>query len=787
MVGFNHRSVTETPEQNAQRLLALLRDASWNGTATIDMVTYSRGGLVARWLIERLLPDHNLPLTIRNVAFVAAANGGTPLADRKHWQYLIDLTTNLAVAPLRLAKLSGEPNIALAARVFSEAVSGLSDAAKMLTSIALDPESEEHRMPGLASMDPSSSPLLQTLNESALALRPDQTASLQYYTVVANFETELGNPPDLRLTGMPSRFTTLVADAFVDALFDQAPNDLVVPNASTTTVHPDLAAKTQALVTLEKSPVVTHLSLMLSPKIAEPLRTVLGQGPEVMGTEREFALSGTTPEALVDLYMQAEAPEEAALGDSIFVEVQFQREPFASQLGVNAGREVLSVDEELPLLVDVLPRRGFEVVDDHLQEVPCPDSEGLEVRLFELRAVEKTALPAEIYVSVRQAGRFLAQIELRTRVVDATSPDVEVIRTPAVIPSPSGKNADHQLFVSYFNRAQSKTLQFTVLSQAVGESPEFPDVDLPPRYHDRLQALYGEIEAMYADTRQIDTFDQRLVELGKQLARELMPDALRTLLWAHREHIQGFCLVTDEPFIPWEMVYLESPDLGEGCFLAEIGFTRQMRGRLCPDQLSVRPERRFTAVPRYPSQLSLQFALAEERWLHQHLGAAPLPDDLAKTLASGLTADLLHFAGHGDADDVDAYLVLGGEVDDGRFRATLFSSQQAGDFELQGAPLVFLNACNTGRRVSASESDHSWARKFLVQGKAGAFLAPLWSVGDQRATHFSATFYEALHNGACVADAVAAARREARAEGDPTWLSYAVYAQPHAKVAFEVA
>jgi len=45
---------------------------------------------------------------------------------------------------------------------------------------------------------------------------------------------------------------------------------------------------------------------------------------------------------------------------------------------------------------------------------------------------------------------------------------------------------------------------------------------------------------------------------------------------------------------------------------------------------------------------------------------------------------------------------------------------------------------------------------------------------------FSEAFYRALIDGASMAAAATAARAAARVSGDPSWLAYAVYADPTA-------
>ncbi len=83
LFGFNHFTISETPEENAKRLLA---DLPAQG-ATFDVVTHSRGALVLRTLTElgpQLGPEA-ARFRIGKVIFVAATNDGTTLASPARW------------------------------------------------------------------------------------------------------------------------------------------------------------------------------------------------------------------------------------------------------------------------------------------------------------------------------------------------------------------------------------------------------------------------------------------------------------------------------------------------------------------------------------------------------------------------------------------------------------------------------------------------------------------------------------------------------------------------------
>ncbi len=95
--------------------------------------------------------------------------------------------------------------------------------------------------------------------------------------------------------------------------------------------------------------------------------------------------------------------------------------------------------------------------------------------------------------------------------------------------------------------------------------------------------------------------------------------------------------------------------------------------------------------------------------------------------------------------------------------------------------VIVLNACQAGRLGFKLTGIGGFAQAFLKRG-AGAFVGTLWSVVDQPARTFVETFYSELLKEASLAEATITAREEARQAGDATWLAYAVYGHPHARV-----
>jgi hypothetical protein len=327
-----------------------------------------------------------------------------------------------------------------------------------------------------------------------------------------------------------------------------------------------------------------------------------------------------------------------------------------------------------------------------------------------------------------------------------------------------------------------------------------------------VNELYADIEAAWTQAQpQIDIFHDHLKATGVRL-RGLLPPGLQRLLWkAYRERrLASLLVLSDEPFVPWEIVFLDDPDAGghaEACFLGELGLCRWLYGAVAVSRINVRPDRAAYVIPFYPDA---RFRLVnaetvELPMVERVLKARAVTPHYAevKALLKGDACDLIHFAGHGAAESRSigkASVLLQGNKDAGSAYVTepLFADVVASEARLRGAdgnrPLVMLNACQVGRLGHGLTSIGGFAPAFLgiregeteAIGKAGAFVGALWSVGDEPASDFARAFYETLRKpgGATIGEATVAGRKAARDARDGTWLAYAVYAHPNCKVEF---
>jgi CHAT domain-containing protein len=150
--------------------------------------------------------------------------------------------------------------------------------------------------------------------------------------------------------------------------------------------------------------------------------------------------------------------------------------------------------------------------------------------------------------------------------------------------------------------------------------------------------------------------------------------------------------------------------------------------------------------------------------------------------------DVLHYAGHaafhGTDPDLSGLLLHGRET---------FYAEKIQRL-VEGQPLVFLNACQTGRAANENVAAHTTsylgrpagglATAFLYGG-ALACIGSLWPVYDDAAAHFAITFYHQLVDGNLVGEAVRKARESTYQAfpGQVTWAAYSLNGDPTFRIA----
>lgn len=188
LFAFDHFTLSHDPERN---LVEFLDRVPPTLDLNVDVISHSRGGLVARALAGETSTGTIPGLTVNKAVLVGVPNHGTALADSRHLSDLIDRYTSM----LNLIP-SGPHSVVI------ELLEAIITAVKMIGASAIE------GLPGLLSMDPNGE-FLKKLNQGA-------PASTNYFGMAADYEPTGG-------------MKDLVADGVIDRVFLDAANDLVVP------------------------------------------------------------------------------------------------------------------------------------------------------------------------------------------------------------------------------------------------------------------------------------------------------------------------------------------------------------------------------------------------------------------------------------------------------------------------------------------------------------------------------------------------------------------------------
>jgi hypothetical protein len=261
VLGFDHPTLSLDPMENAIDLLRRLSAAALPRPPTIDIVGYSRGGLVARSLVEGLLPSAEWRATAGRVVFVGVPNGGTSMANPDHWERFLNLYTNLAVASLRVIGLiTGSLPIA---EIAAELLKGVGPFAKYLATYRVDGGG----VPGLAAMNPRGE-FVRELNKT----QPGQPGpGAPWYVISSAFEPgKVGG----NLGAIPAELKRRLLDSLAHE-FSAVPNDLVVDTESMSAIDPDVAGLVAGSLLLSPNGEVYHLTYFVQPPVANALQTWL--------------------------------------------------------------------------------------------------------------------------------------------------------------------------------------------------------------------------------------------------------------------------------------------------------------------------------------------------------------------------------------------------------------------------------------------------------------------------------------------------------------------------------
>ena len=312
-----------------------------------------------------------------------------------------------------------------------------------------------------------------------------------------------------------------------------------------------------------------------------------------------------------------------------------------------------------------------------------------------------------------------------------------------------------------------------------------------------MERIYARVTQELKSFNDLKALQREARALGATLSRELFDPEVARRLWPLRDRIKLIQIRSWEPYIPWELVRLHDPDSNDTDehFLAEYNLVRTLTDRPPTRRLAMRDWSYLAA--RFP--MGSLPAVGAELGYFTGTQAQSLPARAIKPTAIDATKDafydaladgrfdVLHISCHAESlhqSIEDSSLIIGDMTPPGANRPELIqvnTETVRSEAKLTArAPLVFLNACETGRVGAVLTAWGGWPNVFVRCG-AGAFVGASWAVRDKPAAAFATAFYEALWSDKTLAEAAGAARQAAKVSGDASWLAFKVYGHPRAR------
>jgi hypothetical protein len=509
------------------------------------------------------------------------------------------------------------------------------------------------------------------------------------------------------------------------------------------------------------------------------------------------------PAAAAPAMLAAQAPEQVAVGEDALIDVRVELAEGAAPLAhaLAARVRVDTADRPADPIRAILSvgDPALQIVGPRVLTLATPSPGRPAISAFEVRGAATGA--ARVAVTFRQGGTELGALSFTLDVVAARTSTRQLsardLATPA---APDDVPADLTVLIqerqsgaevryTYFVDSDLLDLHFAEFESRAFSAPAAGAAATPLAF---VQSVYDRIvKRALVNMDDVHVFARELKGIGTDLCRQLLHDDFVRALWPVRDRVRVVHVTSWEPYIPWELLRLKHPDTGEtdDRFLGEYGLVRSLSGRKLPRRLAMRDWRYLVAE--YPEGSSPNVG-GEVDYLATELPSRGIrPERIPSGQAAVLDAlaagdfDLLHIACHGAADHahIDASeLILGDRLTPhGVIPVSLGPTTVREEAKLKARhPLVFLNACESGRAGVSLTDMGGWPKAFLGAG-AGAFVGTSWAVREKPAAAFARAFYDALLRDAPLSEAAREGRQAAKALGDGSWLAFVVYGEPAAR------
>jgi len=548
----------------------------------------------------------------------------------------------------------------------------------------------------------------------------------------------------------------------------------------------------------EDATVIEDIPIPLEPQHQlEENATVLGPVPMIIDpvvkgdfqASYDRAVEGATTQDRTDVhYSDVSFPGQTVVGQMEALRVAITRRAMNTRAAPLPLER--SSDDTQPMKVDayvVVSPLDFDLESSNVQTITVfPNTDSAPV-LFKLLA--KSEGRKTIAVEFFQNARYLGRAELETAVSQQVQYPHPVSAQATLEMSATQLPPDLTILFDRVPVGNDRHYYRYRLLSPIRELnlwfDEFrsPETNVTPQGF--LEETFTQLNRMLSSDTPGEFFFGRLNSIGMSLYRRLFSDDFKHLYWnSLRNKVQNIVIISFEPWIPWELVRPfnhETNEADDGFLCEKFNLTRWLAGAGFPDTISL--EQLGLIV----STSSLDSAKLEAEEIKKLLGskARDILSSSPSVYRLLRTNDLygLHFACHGsfNKDNPDMSTL---SLEDGTWLSPIDIDGDGLTFG-KNRPLVFLNACETGQGGYALTGMGGWAEAFVGRARCSGLIGSIWKAKDESACKFAVAFYRNLLDGKTIAEAARLARLSIKQTGDPTWLSYTVYANPLAHLVID--
>jgi hypothetical protein len=499
----------------------------------------------------------------------------------------------------------------------------------------------------------------------------------------------------------------------------------------------------------------------------------------------------------VEVVFSAEAPGKLTVGKRGEIQVRLELKDDASPFE-EAVAAKLAAKEDVTISI-IGHGSAVELVGAGKQTVSPPEEGTPRTLAFGVRAIEPGTSRFEI--SLMQRNAVAASLGLAIKVVRRAAKAAAVAAQAIVSQVDHGDDGVLSIAVIEPSALEPNRFRYQISSRALGwtakeyTSPAFLNGYLG--FQHEVSAIYTSLEGAFAPTASdlVDSLD-RLAGVGEHLAGALFTEELMKDLWTHRDAIGSIQLRSFEPYVPWELIRLQnsgrSGNQDERRFLGEYNLIRHFSGNSAPQRFDMKTW--AFVIGDYKGAPNFDPVGEERSFFETTLpGKLSVPPQAVlpqkskiKAMLKEGTTDVIHLACHGEAElgeIASANLVIGVRNKAmGVEVVKLATNDVRSSLEFSARrPIVFMNACQTGRLGLSIGKASGWP-KVLWDAGAGAVVGTHWKVRSKAARLFAIAFYEALLGGDTLGTAAGKARMAARENGDVSWMAYVIYGDPAARI-----